>query len=1233
VTAGTATPTTVTANGSGFVSGSTVQVNGVAHTTTYVNSGQLTFQLTVADQANVANLSVTVVNPTPGGGTSGTAGITIYAGTPPPSISIVYPDPLYAGDPDILLLVQGSNFTSTSVVEWNGTALQMAASGGTTRLYATVPAALLASVGTAAVNVYNPTSNPALSNTATIPIEIPPAPTLTELSASEGPNDTSTSLQILGGPFVASSVVSWNGTIVPSTYVGQEAINVTIPASGIAAPGNYSLTLTTPAPGGGTSNTLVYTAYLPLPNNSMIYNPVTGLLYASVPGSAGAPYGNSIVSVDPATGAIGTPIFVGSEPDKLALTADGRYLWVGLDGAAAVRKVDLVAGTAGLQFSLPGFVNYFGTVSALALAALPGLTDSVTVASGATLPAIFDAGVLRGNAPASCGTVDSCVNALYVDGSRNEVYAAAGSMYYTYTYGPSGLTQLTSAGPNYSYYDGSYNYNENQEDEFHIVSGTVYTDFGSTYNAETGALLGTFYNGTYAVNGPEVADAAVGKIFYLEGSGTPSCIYTQIASYELANFSASNTAPIPMPVIGTTPGTACTYASRLTRWGSNGLAFRTAAAIYSVRSNSVNDLSAVNADLSVSVVASGGTTTGATTTYTATVTNAGPAPSTNAVFTAQPPATGTVVSATASGGSCSSAAAIACDLGALANGARATVTVVVNQLTAGASTLTSLVTGSENDPNTANNQASATVTITGSTYSPVPVATSVNPAAILAGSSDTTITLRGSGFTSASTVLLGGAPVATSYVSATQLGATVPAAQLTSLGWTTVSVSNAAPGGGTSAALPLSIFTVIAAGVNHIVYDPYTRKVMASIGSGENENSIVALTPETATLGSLVPIGSGPSGLALSLDGQILYVALTGSNSVARFNMLTQQPDFTVPIGAKYTNGSPITLGGLAVQPGTENTIALDMGQYLGDAIYDFNPTAKTAVLRGQPGGGPWSCPQFVDANNLLTTDADGVNSYASALAYWIVPAGGFVFGGNQTTTYLNGFVCVVASGGLAYGSGGVIANPTTAPATIVGTFPQYIDWSGFGYDSIQNGIPDISLQRSFFIATITEPCGPCSQPGGITAYDQNTFRLTDVADMKMVNFEGGSTNYSGVDLVRWGQDGLAALTSSGRIYLLRGPVVVPQELNTNAAAVLTSSSPANMTHGSGNTLLTLTGSGFVPGVAVTWNGSYRTTIIVDATHVTAAIPASDLASAGTASLVAVNPGAVPSSPITLAIN
>jgi hypothetical protein len=90
--------------------------------------------------------------------------------------------------------------------------------------------------------------------------------------------------------------------------------------------------------------------------------------------------------------------------------------------------------------------------------------------------------------------------------------------------------------------------------------------------------------------------------------------------------------------------------------------------------------------------------------------------------------------------------------------------------------------------------------------------------------------------------------------------------------------------------------------------------------------------------------------------------------------------------------------------------------------------------------------------------------------------------------------------------------------------------------------------------------------------------------------------------------------------------------MNQNSAAVLSSSSVTTVAHGSGNTLLTLTGSNFVPGVAVMWNGSYRTTTIVDATHLTVAIPASDLATVGTASVAVVNPGAANSSALTITI-
>jgi hypothetical protein len=96
---------------------------------------------------------------------------------------------------------------------------------------------------------------------------------------------------------------------------------------------------------------------------------------------------------------------------------------------------------------------------------------------------------------------------------------------------------------------------------------------------------------------------------------------------------------------------------------------------------------------------------------------------------------------------------------------------------------------------------------------------------------------------------------------------------------------------------------------------------------------------------------------------------------------------------------------------------------------------------------------------------------------------------------------------------------------------------------------------------------------------------------------------------------------------------VTPQLLNMNAsAAALTSTSATTIPHGAGNTTLTLTGSNFLPGVAVTWNGHYRTTTIVNTTQVSVAIPASDLVSAGTATVIATNPGAPGSNTLTITI-
>ena len=63
-----------------------------------------------------------------------------------------------------------------------------------------------------------------------------------------------------------------------------------------------------------------------------------------------------------------------------------------------------------------------------------------------------------------------------------------------------------------------------------------------------------------------------------------------------------------------------------------------------------------------------------------------------------------------------------------------------------------------------------------------------------------------------------------------------------------------------------------------------------------NGNSIETLNPLTGTFTSPVPLASEPTRMALSDDGQILYVLSTGANEIVRFNMLTQQRGFSFPV-------------------------------------------------------------------------------------------------------------------------------------------------------------------------------------------------------------------------------------------------------------------------------------------------------------------------------------------------
>lgn len=114
----------------------------------------------------------------------------------------------------------------------------------------------------------------------------------------------------------------------------------------------------------------------------------------------------------------------------------------------------------------------------------------------------------------------------------------------------------------------------------------------------------------------------------------------------------------------------------------------------------------VAADLAIALTAAPDLVfVGGTLTYTGAVTNNGPATATGITLTDTLPVGVTLVSATASQGSCSGTTTIACNLGTLANGANATVTIVVTPNVVGAVANTASVAGATTDGATGNNTA------------------------------------------------------------------------------------------------------------------------------------------------------------------------------------------------------------------------------------------------------------------------------------------------------------------------------------------------------------------------------------------------------------------------------------------------------------------------------------------------------------------------------------------------
>lgn len=281
----------LTVTGTGFVSTSVVELDGAPVTTTFSSGTALSAPMPSFSTPGPHDLRVR--NPSPGGGPSAPATLTVQA-LPQPSISTLSPNPGPAGQPFTLTLT-GANFTCAGagpVVLFDGGSFTPSSCAATS-LSTSIPAT---PVGTGDVRVRNPNTD--LSAPVALTLVTPNlVPTLTALVPSQvNSGSGAQTLRVEGTDFVAASSVRVDGVARTTVFVDAGVLTASLLATDVSSPGTRSITVSSPAPGGGTSSSL------PLP--VVFVNPVPALA-SLTPSLLVTGSGPSSVTID-GSGFVGT---------------------------------------------------------------------------------------------------------------------------------------------------------------------------------------------------------------------------------------------------------------------------------------------------------------------------------------------------------------------------------------------------------------------------------------------------------------------------------------------------------------------------------------------------------------------------------------------------------------------------------------------------------------------------------------------------------------------------------------------------------------------------------------------------------------------------------------------------------------------------------------------------------------------------------------------------------------
>jgi hypothetical protein len=1227
---------TLTVNGSNFVNGSTVQFNGSSRTTTFISTSQLTAIIPATDLLTATtSAQITVFNSAPGGGTSNAQTFTINNSAP--TTTSISPTSKTVGDAQFTMTVKGTNFVNTSVVRLNGANLSTTYSSST-QLTATIPASdMLTATTSAQITVFNSAPGGGTSNAQTFTIDNL-APTTTSISPiSKTVGDAQFTLTVNGSNFVNGSVVKFNGSNRTTTFVSVTQLTAIIPATDLlTATTTAQITVSNPAPGGGISNAQTFTVNNAAPTTTSI-SPTTKTvgdaqftmiikgtnfvntsvarfnganltttfasstqLTATIPASDMLTATNTaqitVFNTAPGGGTSNVQTFTVNNPIPTTSSITPASKIVGDVQFAMIVKGTNFVNTSVVKFNGASLATTFA--SSTQLTATVPASDMLTATNTVAIT-VFNSAPGGGTSNAQMFTVNNPVPALNNISPTTKI---VGDSQFTLTVNGSGFVADSVV-----QFNGS-----NRVTTFVSASQLTAVIPASDLTSPSAMTQITVFNSAPGggTSNPQVL--TINNSVPVTTSISPNSKIVGDAQFILtvngSNFVASSTVRLN----GSDRATTFVSASQLT-------------AIIPA-----TDLLTATNTIQITVF---NTTPGGGTSNAQIFTVNNPAPTTVSIS----PNSKTIGDAqfimTIKGANFVNTSVVRF------NGVNLTTTYSSStQLTAtipASKMLTATTTAQITVFNTAPGGGTSNAQVF-TVNNSAPTTTSISPTTKNVGNAQFTLTVNGSNFVSDSVVKFNGSNRATTFVSASQLTAIIPATDLlTASNTIQITVFNTAPGGGTSNA---QIFTVNNSAPTTTSISPTTKIVgdaqftLTINGSDFVSNSIVqfngsarattfvsasqltAIIPATDLLtatdtAAITVFNSAPGGGTSNAQIFTVNNPAPTTTSISPTSKIAGDAQFTLTVnGTNFVSNSVIQFNGSARATAFISDTQLTAIIPATDLLTASN-TIQITVFNTTPGGDTSNAQTFIINNPAPTTTSISPTSKNVGAAQFTLTVNGSNFvngsvvqfnGSSRTTTFVSAsqLTAIIPATDL-------LTATTSAQITVFNSAP------GGGTSNFQTFIVNNS-------APTTTNISPTSKNVGAAQFTL-TINGSNFVSNSVVKFNGSNRTTTFVSATQLtaiipATDLLTATTTAQITVSNPAPGGGTSNAQTftvsNTAPITTSISPTSKNVGAAQFTLTVNGSNFVSNSVVKFNGSSRTTTFVSASQLTAIIPATDLLTA-----------------------